>query len=205
MSRDRFVLSASQAHEIGLAMNRPESGQWTPGLVHLLTQGGTLGKVRKLILNAGVTIPETIVLPVDYSQTLEVMIALGNYDWKYEHITKKNFPLKRKGVVNFEFRTFHFNCTISSEEAQKRIREEDKTNPWTDAGIEHLLAYGAALPEEQRKYPIVALGSVAEVYGRRDVPCLGRGSVGRSLGLGGSDSDWSSVCRFLAVREISVT
>lgn len=50
MSKDEFVLSAGQSHEIELAMNRLENGIWTPELVHRLYQGNTLGQVRQVLL-----------------------------------------------------------------------------------------------------------------------------------------------------------
>lgn len=50
MSRDGFVLSAAQAHEIEIAMNREGNGPWTPELVHLLTKGNGLGTVRWYLL-----------------------------------------------------------------------------------------------------------------------------------------------------------
>jgi hypothetical protein len=57
MSEDKFILSSGQAHEVELAMNRPENGTWTPELVHALTKGDTLGKFRDVLLgHAEVTV-----------------------------------------------------------------------------------------------------------------------------------------------------
>jgi hypothetical protein len=55
-------------------------------------------------------------------------------------------------------------------------------------------------PEEQRKFPVVALGSVAEVRGERNVPDLYRRGAERDLNLSWLDGDWIGSCRFLAVR-----
>ncbi len=134
---------------------------------------------------------------VDYGMTLEQMIAAGNYDWKNDDITAKRFPLSGTGKVAFEPKLFHFDRDISSENAIKEM-EKDGLRP---AKIEELLAYGALLPEEQRKYPIVALGSVAEVYGDRDVAYLSRGGSRRRLDLDWFDVDWRGGCRFLGVRK----
>ena len=58
-------------------------------------------------------------------------------------------------------------------------------------------------PNEQRQYPIVGLGSFAEVLGSRYVPYLcGRGA-GRGLDLLWRDVVWYCHYRFLALRELS--
>lgn len=118
-------------------------------------------------------LPEIIFLPVDYTKSLEEMIATGRYDWKNNDITAKRFLIIGNGIEEFEFDLYHPDRSISSEDAIKGIHEdEDPENPWIVARIEHLLAYGVAFPEGQRKFPISALGSVAELDGRRRVPCL---------------------------------
>ncbi len=142
---------------------------------------------------------EPIVLIVDYGQTLEDMIVAGRYDWKDDNIIVKRFPIEGKGTVEFEATLFHFNENISSENAKKQIEEAGY-----EAGkIEHVLSFGANYPEEQRKFPIVGLGSVSEVSGARRVPCLFRGDSRRYLGLSWWGNDWSAHCRFLAVRKVS--
>ena len=144
-------------------------------------------------------------LTVDYSQSLEQMTAAGRYDWKNDEITSKRFPITGKGVVEFEGRYFHFDRNISSENAIKEIEAEDTANPWSPAKIEHVLSHGKTFPEEQRKFPIVGLGSVALVYGRRCVPVLHEGGSGRYLYLNWFDDDWDPVCRFRAVRKVSAS
>lgn len=138
---------------------------------------------------------------VDYGQTLEGMIKSGNYDWTDGDITAKRFPIAGKGKVEFEDTVFHFDRGISSEEAVKLIVAADPKNPWGPGKIENVLAYGARNPEEQRKYPIVGLGSVGGVGGRRSVPCLDEDVSGRELNLSWWGDDWYSRCRFLAVRK----
>jgi len=141
---------------------------------------------------------EPIVLSVDYSQSLEQMIVAGNYDWKNDNITAKKFPVVGNGVEQFEAKIFHFDRNISSEKAVEAIKAAD----WESGKIEHLLSFGAKFPEEQRKYTIIALGSVAEVRGRRDVPYLSRDGAGRGLGLHWWGYDWLGRYRFLAVRKL---
>ncbi|MBI4088541.1 hypothetical protein HY415_00365 [Candidatus Kaiserbacteria bacterium] len=143
-------------------------------------------------------------LTIDYGQPFERMIAAGRYDWKNGDITAKRFPITGKGVVEFEGRYFHFNRYISSENAIQEIEAADTANPWSAAKIEHVLSHGTAFPEKQRKFPIIGLGSVAEVDGDRSVPGLDKYGSERGLGLDWFDDDWDPICRFLAVREVSV-
>jgi hypothetical protein len=133
------------------------------------------------------------------------MIVAGNYDWKNDKLTAKRFPIVGEGVVEYEFRYFHFNRNVSSETAVDLIKKEDSENPWEPAKTEHLLTYGENFPEEQRKFPIVALGSVGRVGSNRRVPYLCGDGSERSLGLNWWDDGWGDFYRFLAVRKVSRT
>ena len=135
-------------------------------------------------------------LMVDYGQSLEQMIDAGRYDYANNDITTKRFPIKGEGKVEFEGRYFHFNRTTSSKNAIAAMKEAG----WEPANIEHLLVLGEKYPDEQRKFPIIGLGSVAEVDGDRSVPCLDRSDSGRNLYLSWFGHDWDGSCRFLAVR-----
>jgi hypothetical protein len=140
------------------------------------------------------------VITIDYSLPLDDMIAAGKYDWKNNDITAKRFPVQGLGIVQFEARLFHFDREISSGKAIESITCNAS---WEPAKIEHLLAFGATYPEEQRQYPIIALGSVAGVSGDRDVPDLDRLGAERDLDLGWWDGGWDGDDRFLAVRKQS--
>ena len=150
-------------------------------------------------LKLGVALPESTTLSVDYSRTLEQMIAAGHYDWKNDDITAKRFPLKGDDIEQPETKIFHFDRDMSSEAVVEAI----KAGGWEPGKIEHLLAFGEKYPEEQRKYPVIALGSVAEVSGGRLVPYLYRSGAGRDLYLFWWGCDWDGYCRFLAVRKLS--
>ena len=136
-------------------------------------------------------------MTVDYNITLEQMITAGKYEWTNDNITDKLFPLSGTGRMTFQPKLFQFNRDISSEDA---IREMEKDG-FRPAKIEELLTYSAILPEEQRNYPTVALGSVAELDGRRRVPCLIRSASERNLYLFWWNHDWSGYFRFLGVRK----
>ncbi len=135
-------------------------------------------------------------LMVDYGQSLEQMIDAGRYDYANNDITTKRFPIKWEGKVEFEGRYFHFNRTTSSKNAIAAMKEAG----WEPANIEHLLVLGEKYPDEQRKFPIIGLGSVAEVFGLRDVPVLYGDGSERNLSLSWFGGAWDGSCRFLAVR-----
>lgn len=149
--------------------------------------------------------PDIFRLTVDYAQSFEQMIAAGHYDWKNSDITAKRFSITGKGTVEFEGRYFHFDRNISSENAIKEIKAADPKNSWSAAKIEHVLSHGKTFPEEQRKFPIIGLGSVAKVNGDRNVPYLSRDDSKRILDLSWFDGDWRAGCRFLAVRKVSAS
>lgn len=153
----------------------------------------------------GTLVGDIFHLPVDYGQSLEAMIAAGQYDWKNSDITAKRFPITGKGVVEFEARYFHFNRDISSENAIKEIEAADTKNPWSAAKIEHVLSHGKTFPEEQRKFPIIGLGSVAKVFGDRRVPVLRSDGSQRNLDLRWFGGGWPPIYRFLAVRKVSAS
>lgn len=137
--------------------------------------------------------PIELRITVDYSLSLEAMIALGRYDSRNYEITDKCFPITGKGKHERIAQLIHFNRVISLGVAEKEL---DKMG-LRPGKIEELLAFGATFPEVQRRFPINALGSVTEVDGDRYMSCLGRLGSQRVLDLGWGGG-WSEVCRFLA-------
>jgi len=137
---------------------------------------------------------------VDYTQTLKQMISAGKYDWASNDITTEHFPIQGKSQQEKDIIIFHFNRTITSDDA---IAEMDKAG-FRPATIEELLALGAAQPELQEQFPIVAFGSVwRHSDGNRSVSYLlwNGNSAERGLGLGCFESDWGGHCHFAAVRK----
>lgn len=141
--------------------------------------------------------PKTLRITVDYSLSLEQMIAAGKYDWSNSDITAKRFPLKGSGKSELEPKLFYFGQDMSSE---KVIAEMDKEG-FRPCTIEELLAIGEQHPELQRKFPMVALGSVAELDGDRSVAYLGRNDSKRKLRLHWFGPGWPDIYRFPAVRK----
>lgn len=156
--------------------------------------------VLTLSIDQVLEVQEAQTIIIDYSLILEQMVAAGRYDWKHDDITAEHFPITGNGVITLETKLFHFNRLIQSEEATKLIVSADLNNSWQVAKIEHELAYGTAYPEEQRKFPIIALGSSCELGGARFVPCLGRYGTQRDLYLDNWCDYWEADGRFLAFR-----
>jgi len=154
-------------------------------------------------INFAADLPDSVTLSVDYyGRPLEAMIAAGKYDWENNRITANRFPLVGSGVEQFNAKLFYFGRMTRSQNNVDAI----KATGWELGKIEHLLAFGERYPEEQYKYPIVALGSFAKVFGFRHVPCLDRdyeATFMRVLDLSWWGSDWRSDCCFLAVRKLS--
>jgi hypothetical protein len=138
-----------------------------------------------------------LTVEVDYRKSLSDMIAAGNYDWVNPNITLGNFPVEGTGKKAFHTKLFQFDRYISSDDAVAAMKKEN----FTPANHVHGLAFGAAFPDEQRKYPIACLGSSALVDGVRGVACLDRyGNEGR-LFLGDWDGGCGNRWRFPGVQE----
>lgn len=127
-------------------------------------------------------------------------IKRGNYDWTNSNLTEKKLPVTAEQVGDWEWKLFHFNWSISSEEAIRLMKEAG----YEPGQIGHILTFGEINPEEQRKYPIIGLGSVAKVNLYRGVPLLWLDGGRRELGLDWFGRDWPDRCRFLGVRRRSV-
>ena len=97
--------------------------------------------------------------------------------------------------VAFEY--VHMDRDASTDEV---LAEMDRKG-LRPALYEELLGFAEKYPDEQRKYPIVALGSGAGVGGYRRVAYLWYDDDGRHLYLGWIGHDWHDYDRFLAVRK----
>lgn len=160
-------------------------------------------KVKKEITDVGTVLNN--ILTVKPNLTLAKRITNGNYDWKNDSINESNFSHDPITIGEWEFRLIHPNKSISSEDAVIECEKPDEKGLWEAGKLEHLLAFGEAFPEEQKKFPIVALGSVCRLGGRRHVPGLWCGGGGRRLPLDIWNGDWNSDYRFLSVRKIYVS
>jgi hypothetical protein len=135
---------------------------------------------------------------IDYGRSIVDSVKAGKYDWVNEAITDANFPNTEFDQVGGEkeIGLFHFKRNISSEDVIASMKAEG----FRPATMRELLGFGEHNPELQREFPIVALGQVAVLGGRRRVGFLRRGGSGRYASLGYFGFGWDDICRFLAVR-----
>jgi hypothetical protein len=154
----------------------------------------------------------TFPVTVDYdcwpkNRWLKEAIKECKFDYVNQGITGKNFPISGKGKhpsihsgqVKLDLELIHFDKKVMSSD---QVLAEFKERGYRPATLPELLAFEENYPEEQRKYPIIALGSFWQYWdGRRCVPYLGRWFGGRGLILGWLEDNRSEGCRFLAVRE----
>ncbi len=140
-------------------------------------------------------------LTVDYSRTLQKMIKAGNYDWLNEDVTEKHFPIPSK-LSNKNntilVKLFYFKNPISFESAINKLDKVD----CRPAMLTELLALGEAMPELQKHFPIVALGSVWHNTGDcAYVPILSFSTSWRKLNLAWLGSGWGNYCVIMAVAK----
>ncbi|MEK9179951.1 MAG: hypothetical protein AAB897_00880 [Patescibacteria group bacterium] len=165
----------------------PNGKEWLVALKHFL---------RK----EGMAMLEVFRVTVDYSMTIEQMIAAGRYDWQNNDVNDKHFPIppSKRGKQEVAIELIKFDRDMESNEV---LRELDKMG-LRSAELPELLAFGAAYPEKQREFPVVALGSVWHYWdGDRGVACLCRHAGGRYLDLRWWCGRWFSHGRFAAVSK----
>ncbi len=138
-------------------------------------------------------------LSVDYSRTLEQMIAAGNYDSKSSNINSHNFPLPIELTgksIALSAKIFNFGKNISNNEV---VAAMDKAG-YRPAALAELLALGESQPELQKQYQIVALKSVLrDDMGYFYVPYLGGNASERYLQIISNENGWDANYHFLAI------
>lgn len=136
---------------------------------------------------------ETRAVMIDYRQTLGQMIAAGAYDHVNRHITGSSFPVAGGDAAERELTLVHVGRVASTDEVLHQLEDLAVRS----GRIEELLALGAAYPQAQRQFPIVAVGALDE-YGR--CPFLWGSPRVRNLDLRFDEKIWSGGIRFLTVR-----
>ena len=124
--------------------------------------------------------------------------AYVNPDYKgkrFDPIERCKAVSKENREVAFEY--VHMDRDASTDEV---LAEMDRKG-LRPALYEELLGFAEKYPDEQLKFPIVALGSGTFVVGGRRVACLWRGDFGRYLDLFWFAGGWHDDYRFLAVRK----
>jgi hypothetical protein len=155
-------------------------------------------KIVALIVNQAKSVASAFTVVVDYTKSLADMIKAGGYDWKNSDITADHFPVVGSGQAEVGLELVHYGKNMSTEDV---LADLDKRS-LRPATLAELLAFGAKYPDEQRKYPIIALGSVwADWGGDRYVAYLRESDRELKLNLGCHVSVWGDHCRFLAASK----
>ena len=108
-------------------------------------------------------------LVVDYEKSIEDLIKEGRYAEADPDITSRNFPPKKKGVINVKVELIDFGGYILDVKALHKMEEMG----YRPADIYELLTLGKKHPKLQLQFKIVALGSV---LGGKYVPYLYKSS-----------------------------
>ena len=138
-------------------------------------------------------------ISVDYTQPLEKMIQAGNLQWADPKITDEHFPINRRPNGELEVQLIQLDKEKGSAEALVGLSAKGLR----PVELPELLALAAAYPEEQKKGPVVALGSQWQYpKGGLLVSYLWSDAITgeRTLNLVGSYRNWGSFYRFAAVR-----
>lgn len=138
---------------------------------------------------------ETFSLTIDYTKSLDEMVAAGNYDDVDSNINWKNFLVWR-GEAQIETVLIHLGRGTHSDEVLGELERRD-LRPGT---LVELLAFGEQYPDQQCNYAIIALGGVSWTGKPSSRVGSLRGRPGcrvlRSYWYG---DGWGEDCRFLAV------
>lgn len=179
---------------------------WKALVEAVFARGGTDDDLRRILREKSlreelakliVRVRNTFRAVVDYANAFHLEVANGTYDYANPNITHLNFPTDKRGTEEVDLELLHFDRGMTSEEV---LRECDRLG-YRAANARETLAFGRTHKEEQRKYPIVALGSSCVVYGYRHVLVLYSDSTYRYLNLYWFDDGWYSFYRFLVVRK----
>ena len=135
---------------------------------------------------------ETFAVTIDDRQPLAQLIAAGGYDHVNHHITEANWPVQQGEPAASELILVHVGHVASTGEVQQAVAELGLRS----GRIEELLAFGAAYPQTQRRFPVVAVGAL-DPYHRR--PFLWGSPRVRHLDLRFDEKIWSGNIRFLTV------
>jgi hypothetical protein len=98
-------------------------------------------------------------LQVDYGKSIEDSVRAGRYDWVNRDVTSANFPSDEAGHGMISVVLVPFSPQASLEYVL-HLQAEAGQRPAT---LKELLAFGETYPEVQKKLPIIALGSSADL------------------------------------------
>lgn len=135
----------------------------------------------------------------EFEELKRLFPAYVNPDYKrverFDPIERSKAVSRVNREVAFEY--VHMDRDASADE----VLDEMDRKGLRPALYEELLGFAEKFPDEQLKFPIVALGSEKIMLGFRGVAHLWREDDGRHLDLRWIEGGWCGAYRFLAVRE----
>lgn len=138
------------------------------------------------------------VVTIDYALSLEEMVAAGKYDLIYPHgfVDSETYPINGQGVIECKLKLINVRNGLGSEKLAEYFASFKLIPP----SAEHVLAFGAKYPEQQRKITIVGVGDNFWNKGSNGL-FLDEVGSGRRLSwcTSGPGSYWSGGICFLAV------
>lgn len=138
---------------------------------------------------------------VNYNRPMESVIRAGEYDWKNNNVTYKNFPRQDFGKYRVTAYLFWYNHSIESKKFLSNVGKR-RNQGIVAGGVLDLLVFGEKHPDVQREISVVELRDIwVDSNGERKVVGLWGPFDGRGLYLGSFDAGWGSYCCFLAVRK----
>ncbi len=159
-----------------------------------LVAGGVSGKYAGRWYYAKHEVPAAVpTRPVTFSE----MVKAGHYDLVDREISASRKTVDPENFTADGLLLVRFAHSVSTEMVlMSMIR--DGLRPATN---EELLAFGAEKPEEQKKYPVVALSQfLQDPNGEGFALCLDWDGNSRVLVLFSLDYEWNESYRFLASR-----
>lgn len=170
------------------------------------TEGDNLiDSLAKQLVTVGAMQRNAYVVLVNYDLPHQKQIETGKFDWitNYDNkLIRKNSTEHLVPVPNGEIEQrltlLHLDRYAKTKEV---LAEMEKLNLRPTSSHE-TLAFAAAHPDVQRKFPLIGLGSVwVDSDGYRVSLYLCRFSDKRDLGLRLYGREWRDRCHFLAIRK----
>ena len=129
---------------VALRKKALEKGLTDEQFGNAITSDSVIDKMVEVVV-AGANGAKNI-LHILASISLKDRIARGKYDWVNSDITEEHFPTNIPVAYDAEYKLFHFNRSISSDDAIKEM-EKDGFRP---AVLAELLVLGETQPELQK-------------------------------------------------------
>ncbi len=140
-----------------------------------------VGEVKQVEPNG--TIVASLELRVDHGQSVGDMVKAGDYTYANSDITDAHFPHPCEGVETVTIDLVKFGRAGTTAERERQLAAFGDL-----AEMDDMLTTGIQHPDEQRKHPIVFLGSAwVDPSGIRLVGYLRGGADGRRCSL-----DWDN-------------